>query len=472
MRILTASFLAMLTASAAHASVDKSPKKAKVERPPQFVLLAFDGSRNLKFWRESRAFARKKGVRFTYFISGVYFLARKDRKVYREPRRGRGRSAIGFGGKPADIAERVEEVALAISEGHEIASHANGHFNGARYSKKQWLSEMGQFEDIMAKSWSRYSKLKEPKWWRKHFKTAIKGHRAPQLGAGSGMFKALKDHGYTYDTSRINRPGYWPKQVAGIWNFPLAHLRISGTRKRTLSMDYNFYVADSGGRRGSSKRFGTYEKRMFKSYMAYFNHNYSGAGNRAPIDIGHHFSAWNGAAYWRAMKRFANEVCGKPEVICGTYGELQKFLEENRHNLADFQRGNFKRTRQPSKLVLAYAKPPKPAHAYKKQKRPVLVAAAKPAKKTSPKTEAVATKQTAPKKPVKQPVLVASRKQRKNRRIVYDSGIPRPNLNVMSAAERKAYWTRVWYAANKKKPPQKVVAAYRQAVQGRVEAVN
>ncbi|MEM8645702.1 MAG: hypothetical protein AAGF86_05085 [Pseudomonadota bacterium] len=465
MRILGASILSVLTAVSAQAKPVVPPQEA--ERPPQFVLLAFDGSRNIRFWKESRAFARKTGVRFTYFISGVYFLANKDRKLYREPRRGPGRSAIGFGGKPADIGERVEQVALAIAEGHEIASHANGHFNGSGYSKAQWTSELGQFEDIMVKSWSRYSSHKEPKWWRKHFKTEMKGHRAPLLGLGSGLFKALKAKGYGYDTSRVARPGYWPKQIGGVWNFPLAYVRIAGTRRHTLSMDYNFYVADSGARRGSKKRFGHFEERMFKTYMDYFQHNYAGSGNRAPVDIGHHFSGWNGATYWRAMKRFAKAVCGKPEVICGTYGELQTFLEENQHNLDTYRKGKFKKSPKRSKLYLAYAKPPKPPYTYTKPKE-VLVAKAPSTPKPKPKKVRVAsvvtTATSAP-----QPAVVVKRKSRKNRRAVYDAGILRPDLAAMTQAERTAYWTRVWYAKKGKTPPKAVVTAYRLAVKGQTE---
>ncbi|MEM8689040.1 MAG: hypothetical protein AAGF81_17045 [Pseudomonadota bacterium] len=468
MRIFAASFLTLLTISSAQAKPELPPQKA--ERPPQFVLLAFDGSRNIECWKESRAFARKTGVRFTYFISGVYFLANKDRKLYREPRRGPGRSAIGFGGKPADIAERTEQVALAISEGHEIASHANGHFNGSGYSKAQWTSELDQFEDIMVKSWSRYSSQKEPKWWRQHFKTAMKGHRAPLLGLGSGLFKALKAKGYGYDTSRVARPGYWPKQIGGVWNFPLAYVRIAGSRRHTLSMDYNFYVADSGARRGSAKRFGHFEERMFQTYMAYFKHNYSGSGNRAPVDIGHHFSGWNGATYWRAMKRFAQAVCGKPEVICGTYGELQKFLEENQHNLDTYRKGKFKRTPKRSNLYLAYAKPPKPLHTYTKPKK-VLLAKAPSAPKPRAKTLLVAkVVQTA--EPAAQPAVVVKRKRVKNRRVVYDAGILRPDLAAMTKSERTAYWTRVWYAKKGKKPPKAVLTAYLLAVKGQSDATK
>ena len=432
MRILAASVLALSTTIAA---------QAKVDRPPQFVLLAFDGSRNIDFWKKSRAFARETDVRFTYFISGVYFLAQKDRKTYREPKRGRGRSAIGYGGKPADISERVEQVAMAISEGHEIASHANGHYNGANYSQSQWKQELNQFETIMANSWSRYSKLKEPDWWRNYFTKEVKGIRAPELGRGPGLFKALKARGYHYDTSRTARLDYWPEKIDGVWNFPLAHVRIAGSRRGTLSMDYNFYVADSGARRGPSGSFGRYEERMFNTYMNYFRHNYSGGGNRAPIDIGHHFSSWNGGAYWRAMKRFTRAVCGKPEVICGTYSELHKFVEENREHLGDYRKGNFERTSEPSALLMAYAKPPKISKSYKRVEPVVAVAAL-----AEPQTIVLAK--------VKKPsVRVAKPKVKKSKRVVYDSGLRRPNLSAMTEAEVKAYWTLVWYASQGKKIP-------------------
>ncbi len=428
MRILAASVLTLSTVISA---------EAKVDRPPQFVMLAFDGSRNLDFWKQSRKFARETGVRFTYFISGVYFLAQKDRKDYREPQRGRGRSAIGFGGKPADVGERVEQVALAVSEGHEIASHANAHFNGAKYSKSQWQLELNQFESIMANSWSRYSKLKEPVWWRDYFTKEMKGLRAPELGRGPGLFKALKAKGYSYDTSRTAKLDYWPEKLNGVWNFPLAHVRMAGSRRGTLSMDYNFYVADSRAKRGPVSRFKRYENRMFDTYMNYFNYNYSGPGNRAPIDIGHHFSAWNGAAYWRAMKRFTREVCGKPEVICGTYSELLKFVEENSDKLNDFRRGNFDRKSEPSSLMMAYATPPKITRTYERVVPAVAVASLPEEKK--PEKKAVVVAKLDPKPKV--------------RRTVFDAGLRRPDLAKMTPAEVKAYWTLVWYARRGQKIP-------------------
>jgi len=60
------------------------------QRPPQYVMLAFDGSKSLSFWESSRAFARDSNVRFTYFISGVYFVDDAHKSVYQGPRRSAG----------------------------------------------------------------------------------------------------------------------------------------------------------------------------------------------------------------------------------------------------------------------------------------------------------------------------------------------------------------------------------------------
>ena len=44
----------------------------------------------------------------------------------------------------------------------------------------------------------------------------------------------------------------------------------------------------------------------------------AGAG---PLQIGFHFVLMNGGAYWRALERFAEAVCNRPEVACVSYSE-------------------------------------------------------------------------------------------------------------------------------------------------------
>jgi hypothetical protein len=315
---------------------------AKVPTPPQFVLLAFDGSKNVDFWKASRSFASTAGVRFTYFMSGVYFLLDADKNKYVEPKHGAGKSNIGFGGTSLSVMkDRLEQVRLAMAEGHEMASHANGHFDGSNYTITQWESEFTQFTSLMSKAWDRYNDPAEPAGWKPYFASKVLGFRAPLLGTGNGIAvgKALKTHAFHYDTSKPKEMGHWPKKIDGIWDFPLAGLRIVGSNKKTLSMDYNFYVAQSNAQTGPSSKFQEYEDQMFKTYVAYFDRSYF--GNRAPIHIGHHFSLWNGGAYWKAFQRFARYASAKPNVICGTYKELLAFVDANAAKLADYEAGNF-----------------------------------------------------------------------------------------------------------------------------------
>ena len=143
---------------------------------------------------------------------------------------------------------------------------------------------------------------------------------------------------------------YWPaKNADGQWNFPLAEVVIAGTGKRTLSMDYNFYYAQSNAKPNPAQA-ELFEKQMYDTYMNYFLKNYN--GNRAPVSIGHHFSQWNGGAYWRAMKHVAETVCGLPEVRCGTYIELANFMDATDGNTrAAYVKGNFEKRAVPLEVA-------------------------------------------------------------------------------------------------------------------------
>lgn len=327
-------------------SAHAAPQPTPVERPPQLVLLAFDGSLNLDMWKETLDFAHATNLKFTYFISGVYFLLNSHRTEYDEPTHGIGKSAIGFGGdSPEKIVRRVGYVNQAYDEGHEIASHVNGHFDGSHWTLEQWASEFKQFYHLIFDVFQ-INKITTATGHPYHFNPEqVVGFRAPLLGLNSAMYEVLAENHYTYDTSRTADMTYWPELKGGIWNFPLAQVRIAGTGKRTLSMDYNFYYAQSAGRENPANAEEYYQE-MLQTYMGYFHLNYY--GNRAPIHIGHHFSKWNGGAYWRAMQDFAKNVCGMPEVKCISYGELVKFMNAlTPEQLTAYRHGRFDKL-QPS----------------------------------------------------------------------------------------------------------------------------
>lgn len=294
--------------------------------PPQFVLLAYDGSQSIDAWQKSRQFSQcmeDKGVdlRFTYFISGVYFVTKSDRNLYKPPgKRRAGSSDIGWADSAENIALRLEQLNLAYSEGHEIGSHAVGHFDGSKWSESDWDREFDYFDKFIFSA----AEINDLSASLAFDRSAIQGFRAPLLGRSKGLYETLRKRGFRYDTSKTARSNYWPEKQNEVWNFPLASLRSAGSRKSVLSMDYNFYYLHSKAKPNSAKS-DRFEEDTFETYINYFEENYN--GNRAPVHIGHHFSAWNKGAYWNAMLRFAEKVCGLPEVECVTYSELADFMD-------------------------------------------------------------------------------------------------------------------------------------------------
>lgn len=314
------------------------------EVPPQFVLLAFDGSSSLEAWNKSRNFAKTLeekdiNLRFTYFISAVYFVNNDNRKLYDAPAgKGLGRSAIGWGGSADEVKQRLEQLNLAYQDGHEIASHAVGHFNGNNWSEADWKKEFEYFDKFIFDAYQLNGLTGRLAFDR----SAIQGFRAPELGISPGLFKTLEKEGFRYDTSRSNQANYWPQKQNGVWNFPLASITTALTKQSLLSMDYNFYYLHSKAKPNPSQA-KRYEEDMFKTYLNYFESNYK--GNRAPIHIGHHFSAWNNGAYWNALFQFAEAVCGQPEVQCITYSELADFMDLlTPTQITAYQKGVFPKT--------------------------------------------------------------------------------------------------------------------------------
>ena len=388
------------------AASGRAPAAATGERPPQYILLAYDGSYRNTTWQKIRDFTKSRkrqgtDVRFTFFINPVYMLHKGDARNegtsdlyeapgYRKVTKPSGEtvmvknkgSAIGWGNDAQDIAERIEQMTSAHNEGHEIASHAVGHFDGTTWELKDWKSELDQFDKILANVfvWNGIQPSHQNRngiAWR----PPMIGFRAPQLGVNDGMFSILKNYGLKYDTSLVEGSmDYWPqKNRHGIWNFPLVRVPVSGTAKKHPSMDYNFcyhdsrelakldpsvleltgldpYAKDKTVKNNPDCLVSLNEPhrkmikdRMLKSYIGYFNNNYY--GSRAPIHIGHHFSPWMSGAYYEAFNEFADLVCRKPEVKCVTYRELTSFLESTPKSLMDaWRRGEFEQMQRPKSV--------------------------------------------------------------------------------------------------------------------------
>lgn len=319
-----------------------------VQRPPQFVAIAFDNCTELERWQEWSDFAAElnrdgERVRFTFFVSGINFLSNGKKHLYQGPHQSRGASRINFGGSAEDVRKRVAFMNAMHRDGHEIASHAVGHFDGRGWSAASWASEFTSFDGLLDNV-ARNNDLAPGEGFAFTAKDIV-GFRAPYLAHSPGLYATLAARGYRYDTSGTSPSHAWPEKRDGIWRFNLAGIRLAGSGRATLSMDYNFLVAQSGAAPIASRR-EQFRRQMLDSYLNYFRANY--AGNRAPIHIGHHFTDYQNGAYREALKSFARAVCGLPEVRCVTYKTLADFMDRLQPEvLAAYRNGDFPRAGEP-----------------------------------------------------------------------------------------------------------------------------
>ena len=76
-------------------------KLAPGERPPQFVIVGFDGSGDVAQLQDWARLTHQVNGNVTYFLSGVFMLDPTQRLKYHAPQKPPGVSAIGFA-KPQD----------------------------------------------------------------------------------------------------------------------------------------------------------------------------------------------------------------------------------------------------------------------------------------------------------------------------------------------------------------------------------
>ncbi len=300
-----------------------SPVSAEPADQPQYVLISFDGAQPIEQWQRSRALARATGSEFTYFLSCVYLLTRETRSLYDAPLHGPGRSNVGFAVSTDDVGHRLRQIWTARAEGHEIASHGCGHFDGGKWTAEDWRKEFVAFSDIVANAWSTNGVAHEPPGWRRFVREEIKGFRAPYLSTGNGLFEALASDGFTYDASGVSRGPAEPED-GDVKRFALPMIPEGPAARPVIAMDYNLFVRHSGGIERTDKD-GAFEERALSAFRAAFDAQFD--GERIPLQIGLHFTLMNGGAYWRALERFAGEICGRADVRCVSY---RTYLEETR----------------------------------------------------------------------------------------------------------------------------------------------
>ena len=296
----------------------------EANRPRQLLLVSFDGGGDNALWQRSRDFARTSDVRFTYFLSCSLVIAREDAARYKGPHHKAGRSNIGFAQTRAEARRRLAHVWEAHAEGHEIASHTCGHFDGADWSVSDWEAEMKSFRRILADAWSdNGAAAEEPEGW-KEFVAGMTGFRAPYLSAPDSLFAAERGHGFVYDASTVTKGPLMPTERQGVLAFGLPLIPEGPKSRPIIAMDYNLFIRHSAGVENRS-RSAEFEERAYAAFRAAFDRQYE--GDRIPLQIGLHFVEMNGGAYWRAMERLVAEVCTRADVGCVTYAEAIRELQ-------------------------------------------------------------------------------------------------------------------------------------------------
>jgi len=251
------------------------------------VVVTFDGGKSAYRWKDILNFSKKNNVKCTFFVSGVYFIPDAQSNTYIDPRdcSKRGNSIIGFGGTQKEVNERIALIKEAVAEGHDVESHLNGHFDGTRWTKAMWLKEFDEYSTITAPCLPRKAE---------HV-------RFPSLTYNSNVYSVMAQYNiksitsvYSKDTADFIKINVMNSgNLYTLYEFPIPVKTENGTR--LIMMDYNFFQYDTIHHVDSAKA----QSDMTAMYLAEADTCFK---EHRPFFMSHHFTNFNHAAYWQAMK--------------------------------------------------------------------------------------------------------------------------------------------------------------------------
>jgi hypothetical protein len=303
------------------------------QRPPQFVVVSFDGVGWHAEWRHWMDVASRVPFRFTGFLSGTYLLSSDTREEYQPPYYSPGTSEIGWG-SPADVRVEIGDLNRALAEGMEIGTHFNGHFcasaglpsGGDTWTADDWDVELGQFFHLV-RDYRADNSL--PRSVRLRLRPAdITGGRTPCLeGRPSALYPALAAHGLTYDASFTRSPLTWPTRDpgTGLWQLGMTTFPLHGTGHVVTTMDYNYFFTQRGAVDGTVAQARADRRQVLATYDDLYRRSWH--GNRAPVLLGNHFNDWNHSAYVDALTSFVVGTCGRPQTRCVPFRDLVAWLD-------------------------------------------------------------------------------------------------------------------------------------------------
>lgn len=308
-------------------------------RPPQFVVVSFDGGGWDEKWDSWLALGERVPFRFTVFLSGVYLLSGRTRTAYHPPGRAPGTADIRWR-SAADLPVEITNLNRAVAAGDEIGTHFNGHFcagsgsgpGGGSWSSAAWNAELTQFFDLLQDYRRNNPGADLPAL--NVTPADIQGSRTPCLEGNPGrLYPVLARHGLSYDSS-FTRPGLtWPTQDprTGIWRFGMHLFPVHGTlpdgrsRLPVTTMDYNYWYAQRRADDAAPAQAARDSAQVLATYLDLYRTAYD--GNRAPLVLGNHFEDWNHNAYSDALSRFVTQVCSRPQTRCVPFQDVVAWMQ-------------------------------------------------------------------------------------------------------------------------------------------------
>ncbi len=109
------------------------------------------------------------------------------------------------------------------------------------------------------------------------------------------------------------------RPLLAVVRFALPQSPEGPSERRVLAMDYNLFVRHSGGFERSDND-GVFEERAYRC-LPQGGRQCEMAASARRFNSAFDFTMMNGGAYWRALERFASDVCGRADVACITYSD-------------------------------------------------------------------------------------------------------------------------------------------------------
>jgi hypothetical protein len=327
------------------------------DRPPQFVLVSFDGAVDPELLTRWEQIAAAAPAHLSFFLSAVYLLGRNVTTMYKGPGHAAGASAIGFapnqtGAPDADfLRQAVTGLQATQTKGNEVGNHFGGHWCGKggvdTWKAADWAAELDQVENLVGNVDANNNLV--PAVGMPYNPLTVAGARTPCLeGNKDALYPILKARGYRYDASTTRQLTAWPHRKDGLWVYGFPTVTFPGLTKPMIAVDYSISAnvdGDAIRKELTPARAKEVSADVLNGYLAAFDSLYY--GNRAPFEISNHFNHSDHEAYNDAVAQLMKTVCGKPEVQCVTYSELTNWLDAHAAQLANLDAGKFTKLAKP-----------------------------------------------------------------------------------------------------------------------------